>query len=141
MVVRVEIRLKSTSGTEVKTAAIANSAFESDVAELILPERLAEELGLYPKLPAGTEVWDYKGVGGIAKGYRIEGLVRVWAEAEVKEVGPRDVVVSVVPGEDEAMLCDKLIDALEIELVKPGEGLWRFKGETSLRKSAPAKRW
>ena len=141
MAVRVEVRLKSKSGAELKTAAIANAAFESDVKEIIIPERAAAELGLFPKLPAGSEVWDYKGVGGIAKGYRIEGLVKVWAETEDKKVGPRDVVVSIVPGEDEVLLCDKAIDALEIELVKPGKGLWRFRGETGLRKSVLAKKW
>ena len=141
MAVRVKIRLKSATGAELRTSAIANTAFESDVAELIIPERAAEELGLYPRLPAGTEVWDFKVVGGIAKGYRIKGLVKAWGETEDKKVGPCDVVVSIAPGEDEVLLCDKLIDALEIELMRPGEGLWRFRGETTLRKSVPAKRW
>ena len=68
-------------------------------------------------------------------------MVKVWAEAENKKVGPRAMVVSIVPGEDEVLLCDKAIDALEIELVKPGKGLWRFRGETALRKSVSAKRW
>lgn len=141
MVIRVGVRLESASGTKLKTAAMANSAFESEEAELIVPERVAEELGLYPLLPTGAEVGDFKGVGGVAKGYRIKGLVKAWVEAEDKKVGPRDVVVSILPGEDEVLLCDKLIDALEIELVRPGEGLWRFKGEAALRKSVPAKRW
>lgn len=141
MTIRVGVRLRSASGAELRTFAIVNTAFESDVPELIIPERAAEELGLYPKLPAGTEVWDFKVVGGTAKGYRIGGAVKVWAETEDKKTGPCDVVVSIIPREDEILLSDKLIDALEIEPVRPGEGLWRFRGETELRKSAPPKKW
>lgn len=143
MVVRVGVRLESASETKLRTAAIANSAFESDEAELIVPEGVAEKLGIYPKLPNGTEVGDFRGVGGIAKGYRIKGLVKAWAIAEDKKVGPCDVVVSVMSGEDEILLCDKLIDELEIELVRPGEGLWRFRGESEskLRKSEKPEKW
>jgi len=56
-------------------------------------------------------------------------------ETEDKAVGPKKIVVNVIPGEDEALLCDKLIDELQIELVKSGEGLWRFSGEACLRES------
>jgi len=41
MVVRVSIRLKSSTFGEVKTMAIANSAYESEVPEAILPEGVA----------------------------------------------------------------------------------------------------
>lgn len=137
MVVRVRVRLESSLGAKLTAVAIANSAFESEETELIVPERVAEELGLYPKLPTGAEVGDFKGIGGIAKGYRIKDLVKAWAVTEDKEVGPCDVVVSVMSGEDEILLCDKLIDELKIDLVRPGEGLWRFRDEsaTKLRES------
>jgi hypothetical protein len=134
MVVRVPIRLKSAFG-EVKTTAIANSAYESEVPEAIIPEGVARELGLYPRLPPGTEVGDFKVVGGVAKGYRIKDLVEICVDTGDKTVGPKKIVVNVIPGEDEVLLCDKLIDELQIELVKSGEGLWRFSGEACLRKS------
>jgi hypothetical protein len=70
-----------------------------------------------------------------AKGYRIRGLVKAWVETEDKEAGPRDIVVTVVPGEEEALLSDRLIDEFGLEILKPGEGLWRFRGETAPRRS------
>jgi hypothetical protein len=121
MVVRVPIRLKSAFG-DVKTMAIANSAYESEVPEAIIPEGVARELGLYPRLPPGTEVGDFKVVGGVAKGYRIKDLVEICVETGDRTVGPKKIVVNVIPGEDEVLLCDKLIDELQIELVRSGEG-------------------
>ena len=45
MVVRVKIRVRH-GGKSVVTSAIINTGFESDEPEIILPRRLAEELGV-----------------------------------------------------------------------------------------------
>lgn len=63
MVVRVKVKLKSIKG-EVITAALANSAFETEEPEVVLPIGVAERLGIYPRLPDGSEVEEYKGIGG-----------------------------------------------------------------------------
>jgi hypothetical protein len=84
MVVRVPIRLTSAFG-EVKTTAIANSAYESEVPEAIIPESVARQLGLYPRLPPGTEVGDFKVVGGVAKGYRIKDLAEICWKPGIKQ--------------------------------------------------------
>ena len=65
MVIR--IRLETVSKAKLTTAAIANSAFESEEPELILPESAAENLKLYPKFPAGTEVGDFRVAGGFSR--------------------------------------------------------------------------
>jgi len=36
-----------------------------------------------------------------------------------------------VPGEHEVLLSDRLLDALGIEIVRAGDGLWRFHKEPS----------
>lgn len=61
MVVRV--KLKAVKG-ETVTAALANLGIETEEPEAILPIRVAERLGIYPKLPSGSEIEEYKGVGG-----------------------------------------------------------------------------
>ena len=137
MVVRVKVKLVSSRGGEVLASAIANTGFESDEPELIVPESIAERLNLYPKLPEGVEVEEYKSVGGKFKAYRVKNLVKAWAVSEDKNIGPINVVLTIVPGEDEILLSDKLIDELTIELIKPGEGLWKFKDDKALRKSIP----
>lgn len=141
LVVRVKIKLESIKGKDVIASAIANSGFESDEPEVIVPESIAERLSLYPKLPEGTEVEEYKSVGGKFKAYRVKGFVKAWAISEDKSIGSVNVVLTIVPGEDEILLSDKLIDALSIELIKPGEGLWKFKDDKALRKSYPPERF
>lgn len=64
MVVRVKVRVKTLRG-EVVTSALANSGFETEEPEVVLPVRVAERLGIYPELPAGTEVDRYAGIGGV----------------------------------------------------------------------------
>ena len=139
MAVRIQVRLVSSKGSEAIFAAIANAGFESDEPEIILPERLAEHLNFYPRLPEGTEVEEYRSLGGRFRAYRIPGLAEVSALTGDKISGPVRVTVTIVPGENEALLSDRLIDALEIELIKPGEGLWKFRGEVEVRKSEPPK--
>lgn len=136
MAVRTQIKLSSKRSEAISTA-IANTGFESDEAEIIIPEHLAERLNFYPRLPEGTEVEEYRSVESRFRAYRIPGLAEISVLTENKIKGPVDVVVTIVPGEDEVLLSDKLIDALEIELIRPGEGLWRFRGEEDLRKSEP----
>jgi hypothetical protein len=141
LVVRVKVKLSSSKGAELAASAIANSGFESDEPEVIVPEKVAERLGLYPKLPEGVEVEEYRSVGGRFKAYRARGFTKIWVLSDDRNVGPVDVALTIVPEEDEILLSDKLLDALEIELTKPGEGLWRFRGEAKQRRSAQPERF
>ncbi|MEM3608183.1 MAG: hypothetical protein QW238_04890 [Candidatus Bathyarchaeia archaeon] len=50
MVVRVRVKPVS-GGAEVTAAVIANSGFESEEPEVMVPEGVAERLGLHPRLP------------------------------------------------------------------------------------------
>ncbi|RLE49489.1 MAG: hypothetical protein DRJ31_04775 [Candidatus Methanomethylicota archaeon] len=127
MVVTLDIKLKSFK-EEVEVKAIANAGFESDEPEIIVPTSVAKKLKLYPKLPAETEIEEYRGAGGKKfKVYRLtKGAVKAWALTEDRSVGPVDVALAITPGEKEVLLSDKTLDALNIVLVKPGEGLWKF---------------
>ncbi len=65
MVVRVLLRLSAGSAS-IEVPAIVNTGFESDVPEVIVPEKVAEDLGLYPECPLGlsSRSTGLRGVGG-----------------------------------------------------------------------------
>jgi len=143
MVVRVRVKLKSVKG-ETVTVALANSGFETEEPEAILPTRVAERLGIYPKLPSGSEIEEYKGVGGaVVKVFVVKNMVNISVITRDREVGPSSTTAVVTPGEDEVILSDKLMDALKIILLRPGEGLWRLTDdkEDITRRSEPPERW
>ena len=143
MAVRVRVKLKSFKG-ETVTAALANAGFETDEPEAILPIRVAERLGLYPKLPSGSEIEEYKGVGGsVVRVFVVKNAVNVSVQVGDREVGPSSTTAVVTPGEDEVILSDKLMDALKIILLRPGEGLWRLTDdkEDVARRSESPERW
>ena len=143
MAVRVRVLLRSRGG-EVITSALANSGFESEEPEVVLPPRIAERLGLYPELPSGTVVEEYMGVGGLrTRVFRIPSILEVCVVCEDKVKGPIRASAVITPGEDEVILSDRALDALGIVLIKPGEGLWRFADEepSVVRRSAPRESW
>jgi hypothetical protein len=143
MVVRVGVKLKSAEG-EVVTVALANSGFETEEPEVVLPTGVAERLGLYPRLPGGSQVEEYKGVGGaVIKTFLVKGIVTVSVLTSDREVGPSVATAVITPGEDEVILSDKLMDALKIVLLRPGQGIWRFTddGGSLTRRSEKPERW
>jgi len=130
--VRVEVRA---SGRPVITSALLGSGYEAEEPEVLLPPSLAEELHL---APLSSE--DYRTVGARVRtcvlGY-VE-LRVVASDRQSDRVRARAVSVE---GEQEVLLSDKLIDALGVEPVKPGRGLWRFSGEEGLRASVEPELW
>ncbi|MBS7612095.1 hypothetical protein KEJ27_07845 [Candidatus Bathyarchaeota archaeon] len=143
MVVRVKVKLQSATG-EVVTAALANSGFEADEPEVILPIKVAERLSIYPKLPIASQVEDYKAVGGVlVKTFLVRGFVKIKVLTDDRDVGPVDVTAVITPGEDEVILSDKLMDMLKIVLLKPGEGIWKFTDdeEGTTRESEHLEKW
>mgnify|MGYP000341891567 CR=1 FL=1 len=126
MVVRLRVRIRSSSG-ELITSALANSGYEAEEPEVVLPVSVAERLGLYPSLPGGTEVEEYVGVGGsIVRAFRTRGAVELTVLADDRMGGPVRATAVITPGEDEVILSDKALDALGVVLLRPGAGIWRF---------------
>ena len=143
MAVRVKVKLE-VRGREVITSALANSGFEAEEPEVVLPLRVAEKLDLYPKLPSGTVVEEYVGVGGFkVSTFRIPGILKVYVVCEDKVKGPIGATAIITPGESEVILSDRVLDALGIILIRPGEGLWRFNDDplVTVRKSEPREVW
>ena len=138
MVVRVRLRIKCEDRV-VETVAVANSGYETDEPEIHIPLACARELGFKLTELRGES---YRVVGGMTSAYILgEVLVQVVEEDRSSEwVRARAVAV---PGEYEVILSDRLLDMLNIEIVKAGIGYWRFSGEpiNCVRKSVEPQFW
>ena len=125
MAIRVKVLIKRGKG-EVDTVAIVNAGYESDEPEALVPVRLAERLGMWPELPQGTRVEAYRSAGGIVSLYSVPKAVDIVVKTEDKNRGSSSVNIVISDKEEEVLLSDKLIDSLDIEILKPGKGIWRF---------------
>lgn len=136
MGVRVNIELKLGEKI-ILTSAFANSGYETDEPEIHIPIALAKELGFKLKNLRGEL---YKVVGSEITTYTLGNiLVRIVTEDKKSEwIRARAVTV---PGEYEVILSDALIEALNMEIIKPRSGLWKFSEETKIRKSVEIKYW
>ncbi len=133
MAVRVKILVKL-NGTGKEVIALVNSGYEADSPQLMIPQALARELGIWPPPPESHEkVFDTAG-----------GPIKVWvlnrfAKAKILagEVSSKEVIVDLVisPLIDEPLISDILASEFEIVIEDPGRGLWRFKWDREIRES------
>ena len=136
MGVRVPVEIKY--GDERKsTSALVNSGYESDEPEIHIPLTLAKLLGFELE---GLKGERYKVVGAEVTTY-ILGDVLVRVRTPDKTTGWVKTRAVMVPGEYEVILSDAVTEQLNVEIVKPRTGLWRFTGEKASRESVEAKYW
>jgi len=146
MAVRLRVRLRARKGAasdfKAETAAIANTGFEAEGVEVVIPHGLARRMGFLPELPQGTRVESYISASGPTHVHVIPQALEIEVLAEGRSQGPV-VADAVVVDTDEVLLSDRLIETLDVVLEKPGSGLWRFSDEppSELRKSEPPERW
>lgn len=141
MAVRVRVRI-ARNGKEIVASALANSGYESETPQVLLPIEAAEILNLWPPEKNLEEtVFDTAG-----------GPLRVWVASRAVKVKvvveyinmpfvEADAVIS--PIADEILLSDKMISELNIALEDPGRGYWRFtwEGKEVKRRSEPPRYW
>ena len=80
----------------------------------------------------------YVGVGGQGVSvFKVPNALRLYVLCKDRIKGPAEATAIVTPGETEIIPSDKILDALGIILIKPGEGLWRFDDDppNTLRRS------
>ena len=143
MGVRGRVRIRAV-GKEVETSALVNTGFESNLPEVILPTPVAERLGLYPEFKPGTRAEEYSVVGGeTIVGYMVPASVHVQVVAEGVESSPILASATILHGEEEVIIGDRLAEDLGIVVLAPASGLWRFRWDPSglKRPSAPKERW
>jgi len=131
--VRVRVRLRYGSSS-VDVTALVNTGYETDVPEILVPVDVAERLGLWPKLPEGTLVETYRTASGLMRVYRVRGA-RASLLVEGSEVGDVDVYVVISEYTDETLISDQLTSELGIVIEDPAKGLWRLRGESTVRAS------
>ena len=120
MVVRVRVELKALKGKRgeaIEGVAVLNAGYESEEPEATIPVKLAERLGLWPRLPEGTEVEAYEVAGGIkVRTYFIENCLEVQVVTEDTVSSPIKTVAVIMEGQNEILLSDAAISAHQIIL-------------------------
>jgi hypothetical protein len=138
MPVRIKLRIK-TGCKEFVTSAFVNSGYESSEPELLIPVRLAAELGLWKNVRE-----DYaRSPVGVGKVYTVDEKLEVEAVAEDRTSEAVKTKVVISEFEDEVLIGDYLSSELKIAVEDFREGLWRFKDEplSKLRKSEKPQYW
>lgn len=146
MPVRVRVRLKPLKGKStqiVETSALANSGFASIGPEMVIPARLARQLGFLPRLPEEARRETYVSVAGTTRMQFIPDALEVTVSTSDKQIGPARVGAIISGSESEVLLSDKLMDELRIQILRAGAGLWRFSDDNpeTIRESAAAQEW
>lgn len=143
MPVRVKLRLRSlVSNCVIETSALINSGFTTERPQLLIPRKLAEELGLWP-LPPQALIVELATAGGPIRNYLIpEALeVQVVEPDKCSRVVKADVIISNI--EDEVLVNDILSEELGIVLLGIASGKWRFMDDppSKVRRSYPPRIW
>ncbi|PCN50152.1 hypothetical protein B6U99_06000 [Candidatus Geothermarchaeota archaeon ex4572_27] len=125
------MRLESSKGG-VETIAPLNTGFTTDTLDIYVPHLIAEDLGLWPPPNAVLEALDT--AGGEILSYFIPNSVKLTV-VEPDRASKTVLCNAIVSThEREVLLSDAVIEELEIEILSPKTGLWRFKGEAKVRK-------
>lgn len=129
MAIRLRVRLVR-GGRSVDVVALVNSAYETREPEILVPPPIAGQLSVYPQLPEGAAIKEYRlADGSTTKLVRIPKAVQVYAAEEDRVVGPVEASLVVAERADEVLVSDKLAGGLGIVALDFGEGLWCFRDE------------
>jgi hypothetical protein len=138
--VKIEIRGK-TSAKNILTTAILNTGYESEQPELTIPEKVGKLLGILPKAPHHATLSAFKTAGGIIDMLYLEkeANIRIVCKDKISRFITCNLAISHF--EDEILISDVAIEKLRVEIINPGKGMWRFKGEKKLRTSELPQKW
>lgn len=141
MVVRVRLKVVREE-IAIETSALANSGYESETPQLLIPIRLAQILKLWPPRE-GIEESEFETAGGPLRVWLAPRACKVHVITSDTKSPEVEVDVVISPLADEVLLSDKLISELGIALEDVGRGIWRFRWEPKerVRRSEPPKYW
>ena len=140
MAVRVRLRIRSLrSSGEVVSSALVNSGFEAETPQLLIPRRLAVELGLWPP-PDDAYLIEVGTAGGPVRNYLVPGAAEVSVEAGDRSVGPVKCDVMISSLEQEVLISDRLGGELNIVILDL-RGKWRFSDEDRVRETEAPQYW
>jgi hypothetical protein len=127
--IRLRIRLVR-EGKSVDVVALINSGYETREPEVLLPVAIATQLPIYPRLPEGAIVKEYKlADGSITKLIKVSRAVQIYVVEEDRVVGPVEASLVIAEKAEEVLISDKLAEKLGIVALDFGERLWCFRDE------------
>jgi len=136
----VKLRIKSLkTGREVVTSALVNSGYEAETPQLLVPRRLAVELGLWPP-PDEAVLVEVGTAGGPVRNYLVPRAAEVFVEAGDRAVGPVECDVMISNLEYEVLISDRLGGELGIVILDL-RGKWRFSDEDRVRETERPQYW
>ena len=135
MPVRVKVKLESLRNNQsLIIPALLNTGFTTDELDIHIPRNIAERLGLWPP-PVNSSLEVLDTAGGEVLTYFIPNAVKLTVIEEDRT--SKTIICNAIISlhEREVLLSDAVIEELEIEILSPKTGLWRFKGEDRIRRS------
>jgi len=127
--IRLRLRLVR-GGSSVEVTALVNSGYETLEPEVLVPPDVARGLSLYPQLPQGAMVREYRlADGSSSKLIKAPRAALIYAVEEDRTVGPVESSLAIAERAEEPLISDKLAGKLGIVALDFGEGLWCFRDE------------
>lgn len=126
MAVRVRLKIEVTrSGRSIETSALVNTGFETERPQLLIPRKLAAELGLWPP-PTEAEIVVLGTAGGPSRLYLVKDGLRVAIHTDGYSIDMKicDALISDI--EEEVLINDKLGEDLGIIIERMATGEWRM---------------
>ncbi len=97
----------------VDVVALVKSGYETMEPEILVPPVTARELHLYPELPYGAVVREYRlANGSVTEVIRIPRAVNVYVLEDDRVVGPFESLLVIAEKADEPLISDKLAGRL-----------------------------
>lgn len=129
---RVRVKLES-SYKSIENIALLNTGFTTETLDIHIPRKVAEELKLWPP-PSNAILETLDTPGGEVLSYFIPNAVKLTVVEQDRK--SKSIICNVIIStyEKDILLSDAVIEELEIEILSPKTGLWRFKGESKVRR-------
>ncbi|HEW94014.1 MAG TPA: hypothetical protein ENF47_04865 [Thermoprotei archaeon] len=132
MPVRLRVRLEA-NDKKIDNVALLNTGFTTDTLDIHIPYLTAKDLGLWPP-PSNAVLEALDTAGGEVLSYFIPNSVRLTVIEPDRS--SKTIICNAIVSmhEREILLSDAVIEELEIEILSPKTGLWRFRGESKIRR-------
>ncbi len=130
-----KLKIKGKNSEET-VLALVNSGFEASEPHLIIPLETAEKLG-FTSSQTDLEDFDLAG-GGKASGYRVRGKFEVELELTDRNPVSARTLITMLPGENEAIMSDYLASELKIVILDAQKGEWCLRDEIGKKKRKSA---
>lgn len=113
--------------------ALLNTGFTTDTLDIHIPYKVAKVLGLWPP-PSDAILETLDTAGGEVLSYLIPNSVKLTVIESDR--ASKSILCNAIISmhEKEILLSDAVIEELEIEILSPKTGLWRFKSESIIRR-------